>query len=307
MTKAIYTATEEYVVEMKKRPVKHRVSVSGVLKRLGVSRSGYTAWKNRIPSNSETNRREMKEKIQEVYDESFQIYGAPKITKELHQRGEHISERTVGVYMREMGIRAHWVKPYVQTTIDSDFSEQLKNILNEEFNPSEPDAVWVSDITYIPTRKGFVYLTSIMDLYSRKIISWVLSDTLEAVHVVTCVENAKQKRRITKPLLFHSDRGCQYVSGAFRKATDGMINSYSKKAYPWDNACIESFHALLKREWINRFNIKDYDHAYKLIFEYIETFYNTIRIHSHCKYLSPNQYEHAYLRKLADKVTLRAS
>ena len=99
-------------------------------------------------------------------------------------------------------------------------------------------------------------------------------------------------------MIFHCDRGCQYVSEAFRKATTGMIHSYSKKAYPWDNACIESFHALLKREWINRFKIFNYTHAYKLIFEYIEAFYNTVRIHSHCGYLSPNDYEEQYLKKL---------
>ena len=100
---------------------------------------------------------------------------------------------------------------------------------------------------------------------------------------------------------YNSDRGCQYVSDAFRKATDGMVNSYSKKAYPWDNACIESFHALLKREWINRFKIFNYRHAYKLVFEYIETFYNTVRSHSHCGYLSPTQYEEEYYAALDEK------
>lgn len=209
--------------------------------------------------------------------------------------------------MRQMGLKAQWVKPYTVTTIDSDFSAKLKNILDEKFNPNEPDAVWVSDITYIWTFEGFVYLTSIMDLFSRKIIAWVLSTTLEAVHVVDCVEKAKQRRNITKPLIFHCDRGCQYVSDAFRTATSGMINSYSKKGYPWDNACIESFHALLKREWINRFKIFNYHHAYKLIFEYIETFYNTVRIHSHCGYLSPDQYEQKYQQKLSGMAEKLAS
>lgn len=198
-----------------------------------------------------------------------------------------------------MGIRAQWIKKHIQTTIHSDFSVKLKNILNEQFNPERPDAVWCSDITYIWTYEGFVYLTSIMDLYSRKIIAWVLSDTLEACNVVKCIEEAKSKRNVTKPLIFHCDRGCQYVSEAVRNATSDMINSYSKKAYPWDNACIESFHALLKREWLNRFKIFNYKQAYKLVFEYIETFYNTVRIHSHCDYLSPNQYEDRYLIKMA--------
>lgn len=150
-------------------------------------------------------------------------------------------------------------------------------------------------------------MTSIMDLFSRKIISWVLSDSLEASYVVEAVEKAKTQRNIKQPLVFHSDRGCQYVSEIFHNATAEMINSYSKKAYPWDNACIESFHALIKREWLNRFKIFNYKHAYKLVFEYIETFYNTVRIHSHCGYVSPNQYEEEYLSKMEESVTALAS
>ena len=158
----------------------------------------------------------------------------------------------------------------------------------------------VTYITYIWTYNGFVYLTSIMDLYSRKIIAWVLSQSLEAIHVVECVNKAKQMRNVTSPLVFHSDRGIQFVSQVFQKVTEGMINSYSKKAYPWDNAGIESFHSLLKREWLNRFKIFDYKHAYRLVFEYIETFYNTVRIDSHCGYLSPDEYEKQYKNKLLE-------
>lgn len=301
MTKAIFTAASDYVKEINDLPVKRHVSVSGILKKLGVSRSGYNAWKNRVPSDTEIHRDIIKEKIQDIYKASHQNYGAPKITAELNKSGEHIAEKTVGNYMRQMGIKAQWIKPYIQTTIDSDFSSDLKNVLDEKFNPEYPDTVWVSDITYIWTFEGFVYLTSVMDLYSRKIIAWELSETLEAIHVVRCIEQAKAKRNINKPLVFHNDRGCQYVSEVFRNATEEMINSYSKKAYPWDNACIESFHALLKREWINRFKIFNYSHAYKLIFEYIETFYNTVRIHSHCGYLSPDQYELQYLNLLEKK------
>lgn len=286
-------------------PEKRRVSVSGVLRHLGVSRSGYRAWQKRKPSFKQRHKIKIKEKIQQIYEESHQIYGAPKITDKLHKDGEIISETTVGNYMREMGIRAHWVKPYIQTTIDSDFSESLKNILDEQFNPEKPNAVWVSDITYIWTFEGFVYLTSVMDLFSRKIISWVLSRTLEAVHVVDAVKKAMKARDISTPLVFHSDRGVQYVCSDFRKVTGDMINSYSKKAYPWDNACIESFHALIKREWIKRFKILDYQHAYRLIFEYIECFYNTVRTHSHCAYESPDQYEkqyHILLKEAAKKM-----
>lgn len=240
---------------MAELPQKHRVSVSGVLKILGVSRSGYRAWKQRVPSVSEKHRDHIKDAIKQIYDGSHQNYGAPKITEMLHRQGESIAEKTVGNYMRQMGIKAQWVKPYTVTTIDSDFNSELQNILDEQFNPSRPDAVWVSDITYIWTYNGFVYLTSIMDLYSRKIIAWVLSQSLEAIHVVECVNKAKQMRNVTSPLVFHSDRGIQFVSQAFQKVTEGMINSYSKKAYPWDNACIESFHSLLKREWLLLFVI----------------------------------------------------
>ena len=268
MTKAIYAATSEYINEVAELPEKHHVSVSRVLNILGVSRSGYLSWKNRKPSGMEQKRNHIKVKIREIYDDSHQNYGAPKITHELRKQGEAVAEKTVGNYMRQMGIKAQWIKPYTVTTIDSDFSDSLKNILDEQFNPDEPDT------------------------------AWVLSNTLEAAHVVSCVEKAKKKRNILKPLIFHCDRGCQYVSDAFRKATTEMMNSYSKKAYPWDNACMESFHALLKREWINRFKIFNYQHAYKLVFEYIETFYNTVRIHSHCGYLSHEQYEREYQRKL---------
>ena len=193
--------------------------------------------------------------------------------------------------MRQMGIKAQWVKPYTQTTIDSDFSKELHNILNEQFNPEQPDAVWVSDITYIWTFEGFVYLTSIMDLYSRKIISWVLSETLESSHVVECIEKAKKIRRITHPLMIHTDRGCQYVSNAFRKATEGMVNSYSEKAYPWDNACIESFHATLKKEEVYRTRYANFEAARMAIFRYIEGWYNRKRIHGSIGYLSPDAFE----------------
>ena len=148
-----------------------RLNVSGVLRYLGVSRSGYNSWKNRVPSNREQRKNVIKNKICDIYDGSKQNYGAPKITKKLRETGEKISEKTVGNYMREMGLKAQWIKPYTITTIDSDFNEKCNNILAERFNPDKPDAVWCSDITYIWTLEGFVYLTSIMDLYSRKIIT----------------------------------------------------------------------------------------------------------------------------------------
>jgi transposase InsO family protein len=275
-----------------------------MLKYLGVSRSGYRAWLGRVPSNTEKRREAVKAKIQDIYDGSKQNYGAPKITKELRKEGEIISERTVGKYMKEMGIKAQWVKPWTVTTVDSDFSNELQNILDEQFNPDRPNAVWCSDITYIWTVDGFVYLTSIMDLFSRKIIAWTLSESLEVSCVVDTINKAKARRSTELPLILHSDRGSQYVSNAYRKATENIERSYSKKAYPWDNACIESFHALIKREWLNRFKIRDYQQAYRLVFEYLEAFYNTKRIHSHCDFMSPNDFEKLYEKAQAGELFL---
>ena len=278
---------------------KRRVSISGMLKYLGVSRSGYRAFQKHRPSAAQQRKAAVKQKIRKVYDKSRQNYGAPKIAVELRRSGEIISERTVGKYMREMGIRAQWSKPWIVTTRDSDFSKELHNILDERFNPDRPNAVWCTDITYIWTWEGFVYLTSIMDLYSRKIIAWTLSETMEVSCVIDTINKAKARRNTDLPLILHSDRGSQYVSKAYREATRRFQLSYSHKGYPYDNACIESFHALIKREWLDRFKILDYHHAYRLVFEYIETFYNTVRIHSHCKYMSPVQFERLYARVVA--------
>ena len=292
MTEAIYVEVSKKTEAAKKE--KRRVSVSGMLKFLGVSRSGYNAWLKHVPSNTEKRKKTVKIKIKDIYDESKQNYGAPKITNELRKSGEIISERTVGKYMNEMGIKAQWVKPWTITTKDSNFSNELQNILDEQFNPDRPNAAWCSDITYIWTIDGFVYLTSIMDLFSRKIIAWTLSKNMEVSCVIDAINKAKARRNTDKPLIIHSDRGSHYVSNEYKKATAKMKRSYSKKAYPWDNACIESFHSLLKREWINRFRIRDYEQAYRLVFEYIEAFYNTKRIHSHCGYMSPDDFERLY-------------
>ena len=286
---------------------RRRVSVSGMLKKLGVSRSGYRAFLNHKPSNMQQRKESVKKKIQTIYDDSKQNYGAPKITKELQKSGETIYERTVGKYMKEMGIRSQWVKPWTTTTRDSDFSKELHNILNEQFNPDRPNAVWCTDITYIWTRDGFVYLTSIMDLYARKIIAWTLSDNMEVSCVINTINKAKERRNTDLPLIIHSDRGSQYVSKAYRDATEKYQLSYSHTGYPYDNACIESFHSLIKREWLNRFAIADYNQAYRLVFEYIETFYNTVRSHSHCDYMSPNDFEKLYMYVANDGIQKKAS
>ena len=267
-----------------------------MLKFLGVSRSGYRSFLNRKVSATKQRKEAVKKKIQTIYDDSKQNYGAPKIAQILRNSGETISDRTVGLYMREMGIKAQWVKPWTTTTRDSDFSKELHNILDEQFNPNRPNAVWCTDITYIWTQNGFVYLNCVMDLFARKIIAWTLAETMEVSTVIETIEKAKANRDTDLPLIIHSDRGSQYVSKAWQEATAKMQRSYSHSGYPYDNACIESFHSLIKREWLNRFTITDYRHAYMLVFEYIEAFYNTVRIHSHCNYMSPDEYERLYER-----------
>ena len=244
MTEAIYLEVESKYETLKE---KRRVSVSRMLCIIGVSRSGYHAWLHRLPPNQRKREQGVKSRIKEIYEQSHQNYGAPKITKELQKSGEIIAERTVGKYMKELGIKAQYIKPYTITTKDSDFSSKLINILDEQFNPDAPNAVWCTDITYIWTINGFVYLTSIMDLFSRKIIAWTLSKTLNVACVVDTINKATSAREMANPVIIHSDRGSQYVSNEYRKATAKMTVSYSKKAYPWDNACIESFHAIIKR------------------------------------------------------------
>ncbi len=197
--------------------------------------------------------------------------------------------------MNQEGIKAHYIKPWTVTTRDSDFSVKLKNVLKRDFNPSKPNTAWCSDITYIWTKTGFVYLTSIMDLYSRKIIAWELLPTLCVDGVISCIEKAKQKRTLSDPVIIHSDRGSQYVSKDYYKTLDSkFIASYSRKANPWDNACIESFHALIKREWLSKYYFKNLASARKSIFEYIEVFYNPKRIHGTLDYITPTQYETKY-------------
>ena len=151
--------------------------------------------------------RNLAKKIKAIHEESHEIYGAPKITVKLNQSGIKVSEKYVGNIMREMGIKAHYIKPYTITTKDYDFSIKLKNILKRNFNPEKPNSAWCTDITYIWTQEdGFVYLTSIMDLYSRKIIAWKLTKTMEVEEVLKCLEEAKDRRKTDNPVVIHSDK-----------------------------------------------------------------------------------------------------
>ena len=269
---------------------------------LGVSRSGYNAFRRHTPSASQVKKEQGTGQIRAIHEESHDIHGAPKIAAKMHQKGDRISERTVGKYMRGIGIRACYRKPGIRTTGAPDFSSELKNRLKRDFQPERPDAAWCTGITCIWTCGGFVCLAGIMDLYPGKILSRPPGETLEAKRVPEAVEKAKEKRQVTQPLVIHSGCGAQYTCRDYEKATGGTEGSYPAKACPRDNACTESFHALIKREWLSRFRIPDYSHAYRLVSEYTEAFCNTARIHSHCGYRSPGEYEKKYLAKVEAKM-----
>jgi putative transposase len=284
-----------------------KLNIDRIVSIFGFSSSSYydyLARQKQGPTDSEMKRQMIKARILAIHLESHEIYGAPKITHILRSEGYNVSEKTTGNYMREMGLKAHYIKPYTITTISSSFDDKLKNILARDFNPEQPNAYWCSDITYIWTEEdGFVYLTSVMDLFSRKIIAWEISKTLDAESVLRSIDVAVARRKGIKPRIFHTDRGVQFVSYLYyKKLGSEVTTSYSRPANPWDNACIESFHALIKRESLNRHKIKNLAHARSLVFQYIDTFYNTTRIHSHCDYMSPNDYEAKYFRELEDKI-----
>lgn len=168
-----------------------------MLEKLNASKSGYYDYIKRVPCKQKIRKAVLTSELERIHEESKQIYGVPKITQQLRNEGHVVSERYVDKIMRENGIKAHYIKPYTITTKDCDFSNKLTNVLKRDFNSDKPNAAWCTDIKYIWTiEDGFVYLTSIMDLYSRKIISWTLSKTMDTEVVLKCLEEAKSKRKV---------------------------------------------------------------------------------------------------------------
>ena len=167
---------------------------------LRLKKGNYYDYIKRSESTQEARRNELLKKIQRIYTESKEIYGAPKITRVLRREGEQVSQRLVGSIMKENGLRVHYTQPWTKITKDCDFSKKLENILARKFNPDSPNRVWCTDIIYVVTQdEGFVYLTSIMDLFSRRIIAWTLTRTMTAEEVLKCLELAKQKRNLDVP------------------------------------------------------------------------------------------------------------
>ncbi|GGG62958.1 IS3 family transposase [Paenibacillus radicis (ex Gao et al. 2016)] len=234
--------------------------------------------------------------------DSIDRYGSPKITSLLRKEGWKVSERFVGKLMKENGLRSCVTKKYRVNTTDSNHDQPIApNLLNQNFETTAPNKVWVTDITYIPCREGRMYLASVLDLYTRKIVGWKLADRMTTDLVLAALDQAYEAQKPKKKLIHHSDRGSQYASEDYRKRlkTYKMKASMSRKGNCYDNACIESFHSVLKKEFVycTKFNTKA--QAQQEMFEYIELFYNRKRIHSSLGYLSPNQFELNYYKKVS--------
>jgi putative transposase len=268
-------------------------------KLLEVSRSGYYAWCERPPSNRKKKRDELIKQIRKTHQESRELYGSPKITKALNNQGVQVSERTVSRLMTQNQIRSKTVRKYKATTNSKHQLPVHDNVLDRQFTATKPNEKWVTDITYVQTGEGWLYLASVMDLFSRRIVGWKASDRMTKELVLEALNHAVQATRPTPGLIHHSDRGSQYASLDYQKELNEheMIGSMSRKGNCYDNACIESFHGILKREliYLNRFKTRQ--EALHALFEYIEVFYNRKRIHSTIGYLSPSQFEQQFYQQ----------
>lgn len=262
---------------------------------LEVSTSGYYKWLTKKESGAtetEKRRQELKQKIHQFFHESFGTYGAKRLHKDLLAAGYKVSERTVGRYMQQMGLKAIPDSPYTVTT-DSNHNDPIyEDLLEQNFEVDKPNQVWVTDITYIWTTNGWVYLAIILDLYARKVVGWHVADHMRKDLVLTALTMAVASRQPNKGLIVHSDRGSQYASHDYREelADIGALGSMSRKGDPFDNAA-ETFFATIKKELIYRRNFMRKKETIKVVNWYISSFYNENRRHSKNGYLSPNQFE----------------
>jgi len=238
--------------------------------------------------------------IETIYSESKGRYGSPKITGVLIQKGIKVSRPRVARMMRHKGLKSIIRKKYKVATTDSKHKYIIsENHLNREFYREVPSQAWVSDITYIPTHQGWLYLTIVMDLFDRKIVGWSLSDNMTTKDTVIAAWNmAKKNRNINPKMLFHSDRGVQYASELFRSElkSNQVVQSMSRKGNCWDNAVAENFFKILKSEMVNHREYHSHFHAKIEIFEFIEVWYNRKRKHGYLGYRTPEEF-----RKIINK------
>jgi putative transposase len=261
---------------------------------LGVSTSGYYRWLGHPVGKRDARREDLTEKIRVVHEASRRIYGSPKIRAELLRQGVKLNRKTVARIMRESSIRSKVARKFKVRTTDSRHAHAVApNVLDRRFDVGELDATWLCDITYIPTREGWLYVAGVMDMCSRKIVGWSMADHLRVELVRDALTMATTTRRPTPGLIHHSDRGVQYCCGVYRAELEawGMIASMSRMGDCYDNAPKESFWATLKKELMSDREFATREEAKAAIFEYIEVFYNRQRIHSSIGYLSPEQFE----------------
>jgi putative transposase len=261
---------------------------------LDVSRSGFYAWRERPPSGQSQRRELLLEEIQAIHRERRKdVYGSPRIHQELTARGRRCNVKTVARIMNERGIRARTARTFKVTTDSKHDRPVAPNVLDRAFEQTAPNQAWVSDITYVPTREGWLYLAAVEDLCTRKIVGWSMSERLTSRLVVDALEMAIQRQLPGEGLLSHSDRGSQYASEHYQDLLkrSGIKCSMSRRGDCWDNAPMESFFATLKKELVHLEDYATRDAARESLFEYIELFYNRVRRHSALGYKSPAEFE----------------
>jgi putative transposase len=262
---------------------------------LGVARSTYYKSLNKIKSSREIENEKLKGAIKRIYTDNKGIYGAPRIHHILKTDGFTVSLKRVQRRMTELGLCAITVKKYKPHS-NKKVAEGLENVLKRDFTTTSINEKWVGDITYIHTIKdGWCYLASVLDLHSKKIIGYAFGRRMTNDLVVRSLKNAyySQSPDKNKQLIFHSDLGSQYTSNDLKELCKefNIIQSFSKKGCPYDNACIESFHSSIKKEEIYRNIYRTFEEANVAIFKYIEGWYNRKRLHSSLNYLTPHQCE----------------
>lgn len=260
---------------------------------LGVSKSGYFAWRAGREAPRRSHDRALSVHIQAIHQQSRQTYGSPRIHHVLKEQGMAVGKKRVERLMKAGGIAVLPQRRFVITT-DSDHDQPIAlNLLEQDFSASAPNQRWVTDITYIPTDEGWLYLAAIMDLFSRRIVGWAMETTMHRSLVLKALDMAVAERRPSAGLIYHSDRGSQYASEDHRTAltSHGMIASMSRRGCCYDNAAAESFWHTLKNELIYRTSFQTRDQARTEIFEYIEVFYNRTRRHTSIGNLSPVDFE----------------
>ena len=273
---------------------RHAFDVAVMCDTFKVTAAGYYAWLDRPESPRAKRARELTAKIVTVHHETRGVYGSIKVTKELRIRGHKVNRKTVARLMSQAGIASKTHKKFRVQTTDSNHANPIApNTLNREFAVEKPDHVWGADITYIHTDEGFLYLAGMMDLCSRRIVGWSMSDSMTTQLVEDALDMAIRSRKPSEGLLHHSDRGVQYTSSRYRETLDeqGIEASMSRVGNCYDNAVVESFWGKLKTEMVYHEHFATMQEARAAVFDYIEVFYNLIRLHAALGYVSPEQFE----------------